>query len=64
MHDVVDAEPGDVDLDEVRNLRRQTLDLELAQDRLQDAAVDDALRPCPMKCSGTVTTSRSVRSTS
>src|SRR5262249_40890608 len=39
---LVNAERADVDLDELGNLRRQALDLELAQDRLQDAAGDDA----------------------
>src|SRR5262249_56118918 len=39
---LVDAERADVDLDELGNLRRQALDLELEQDRLQDAAGDHA----------------------
>src|SRR5262245_18219654 len=40
---LVDAERADVDLDELGNLRGQALDLELAQDRLQDAAGDHTL---------------------
>jgi hypothetical protein len=36
----------DVDLDELRDVGRETLDLHLTHDRLQDAAVGDALAPC------------------
>src|SRR4029453_6153502 len=39
---VVDPERADVDLDELRDLRRQAFDLDLAKDRLQDPARHDA----------------------
>ena len=42
MHGFVNREPRHVDLDELRDLRRQALDLHLALNRLQDAAFDDA----------------------
>jgi len=44
VYRLVDAERGDVHLDELGNLRRQTLDLDLAEDRLEDAARDDPRR--------------------
>ncbi len=44
MHHVVDIERRDVHLDRFGNLERQAFDLDLALERLQDAAIDDAGR--------------------
>src|SRR5260370_39812773 len=44
MDHVMDVEAAHVDLDRVGNLQRQTFDLDLAHQRLQDAALGDAGR--------------------
>ena len=59
----MNVERGDVDLDELGDVGRQTLDLHFADDRLEDAAFGATPLALPMKCSGTLTRRR-VRSTS